>query len=227
MNRPSSHDWIDDFVEQAFAREAPQVEIEDEEAVEHGRPLTPSEIELARQELCQWQMPDTFAVAVKALCARCASKDWFNSPRLKFLHDAYVLSAFATAHEAESVRLAGSTEQWPDGYVKISGRAHNVEITSTHGGRRLGEEYRTVSGPTIDPVENWVARAESIPRHLDDVLRSKSEKRYSSPCWLVVYLNISEWGIRQSETEAVIAATKARYTDVFEAISVLWKERFY
>jgi hypothetical protein len=26
---------------------------------------------------------------------RCASKDWFNRPRLKFLHDAFVLARFA------------------------------------------------------------------------------------------------------------------------------------
>jgi hypothetical protein len=55
-----------------------------------------------------------------------------------------------------------------------------------------------------------------------------SDRRWvESSCWLVVYLNISEWGIRQSETEAIIAATKARYADAFEAISFLWKDRSY
>jgi hypothetical protein len=43
----------------------------------------------------------------------------------------------------------------------------------------------------------------------------------------LVYLNISEYGIRQKETEAVIAEVKTRYGQAFEAISVLWKGRLY
>lgn len=125
------------------------------------------------------------------------------------------------------MRLAGPSEQWPDGFVRLDGRDHNIEVTSTHGGRRLGQEYREVTGPTMDPVENWIARADLIPKYLDEVINAKGEKRYSSPCWLVVYLNISEYGIRQKETEAVIAETKVRYAHMFQAISVFWKGRLY
>jgi hypothetical protein len=46
-------------------------------------------------------------------------------------------------------------------------------------------------------------------------------------CWLVVYLNISEYGIRQLETEQVIAAAKARYAAAFVDVSVLWKGKLY
>jgi hypothetical protein len=59
------------------------------------------------------------------------------------------------------------------------------------------------------------------------VVRAKSQKHYGSSCWLVVYLNISEYGIRQKETEEVIALVKAPYAMSFEAISVLWKGRLY
>jgi hypothetical protein len=79
----------------------------------------------------------------------------------------------------------------------------------------------------MDPVEDWVARGESIPKYLDEAVGAKSRKRYSAPCWLVVYLNISEHGIRQEETEAIIAQVEARYAPSFEAISVLWKARLY
>jgi hypothetical protein len=79
----------------------------------------------------------------------------------------------------------------------------------------------------MDPLKNWVERAESIPRFLDEAVAAKSRKRYGAPCWLVVYLDISECGIRQKETEAVIAEVKARYGQAFEAISVLWKGRLY
>jgi hypothetical protein len=91
------------------------------------------------------------------------SKDWFNRPQLKFLEDAFVLARFARHRRADQVSLAGLSTQWPDGFVRIGKNTHNIEVTSTHGGRKLGEEYRTVKGPTMDPVDNWVARAESIP----------------------------------------------------------------
>jgi hypothetical protein len=127
----------------------------------------------------------------------------------------------------ESVRLAGSSEQWPDGYVKVLGKIHNIEVTSTHGGRKLGEEYRGVKTPTLDPISNWVARAESIPHFLSEAISAKTKKNYGSPCWLVVYLNINEYGVRHDETERVVGAIKARHAGSFEAISVLWKRKIY
>ena len=82
----------------------------------------------------------------KALRSRCASPDFFLQSRLKFLHDAYVLGKFARKLGAEEVRLAQRGERWPDGLVKVGNRAFNVEVTSTHGDRKLGEEYRKASG---------------------------------------------------------------------------------
>jgi hypothetical protein len=95
------------------------------------------------------------------------------------------LARFAVRQPAEDVRLAERVTKWPDGYVRIAGRAHNIEVTSTHGGRKLGKEYREVKGPTMDPLKNWVERAESIPRCLDEAVAAKSRKRYGAPCWLV------------------------------------------
>jgi|ERR1700730_13781627 len=138
-----------------------------------------------------------------------------------------VLAEFVGLRSVDSVRLACASEQWPDGYVKVGGKTHNIEITSTHGGRKLGEEYRGVKAPKLDPVNDWITRAVSIPHHLDEAIDAKSKKKYSSPCWLVVYLNINEWGIRQTETERAIEAAKARFSGSFETISVLWKEKVY
>jgi hypothetical protein len=111
--------------------------------------------------------------------------------------------------------------------VRAASKVHNIEVTSTHGGRKLGKEYREVKGLTMDPVEDWVARGDSIPKFLDEAVAAKSGKRYGAPCWLVVYLNISEYGIRQMETEAAISQIKLCYASSFEAISVLWKGRLY
>jgi hypothetical protein len=76
-------------------------------------------------------------------------------------------------------------------------------------------------------VEDWIERADSIPKYLDEAISGKRQKNYASPCWLVVYLNISEYGIRQLETEQVIAAAKARYAAAFVDVSVLWKGKLY
>jgi hypothetical protein len=83
------------------------------------------------------------------------------------------------------------------------------------------------TGLRSDPVEDWEARANSIPKYLDEAISGKTKKNYSSPCWLLVYLNINEYGIRQTETEHVIAATEARHAAAFVNITVLWKGRLY
>jgi hypothetical protein len=191
------------------------------------RLLSADERRDAQLRLAAFQAPAAFAALTNALCDRCGSEDWFNRPYLKFLHDAYVLAEFVTLAPVESVRLAGASEQWPDGYVRVSGKSHNIEITSTHGGRKLGKEYRGEKKVCMDPIENWIARADSISRYLRDAIEVKSKKNYGSACWLVVYLNINELDIRQVETERVIEGVKADFAASFEAISVLWKQKLY
>ncbi|MCP1912688.1 hypothetical protein J2R96_005168 [Bradyrhizobium elkanii] len=64
---------------------------------------------------------------------------------------------------------------------------------------------------------------------MDSAIRDKVTRygaRYSD-CWLVVYLNIHEWGIRQRQIEQVIAETMIRYSDYFQEVSVLWKGNLY
>jgi hypothetical protein len=221
-----ARDALDDWIDQAIEADPVALDI-DEIGEPSGPPLSSAEIEAAHAALTRWHAPDEFKKAVDALSGRCTSKDWFNRPQLKFFHDAFVLARFAQRLPANAVRLAEPAAQWPDGFMQIAGGIHNIEVTSTHGGRKLGKEYREVKGPTMDPVENWVERADRIPAFLDQTVAAKSQKHYSAPCWLVVYLNISEYGIRQKETEAVIRDVKARYAQAFVAISVLWKGQLY
>jgi hypothetical protein len=220
---PVDDDWIDKVLA------GDPLLIEEEEGERIGPPLSDSELDAGQRLLVDWQSPQNFSDTTMALCSRYKSAAYFNQPRLKHLHDAYVLAKFARLEEVESVRLAAPSEQWPDGFIKHCCQIHNIEVTSTHGGRKLGKEYRNVTGPTLsmDPVENWVERANSIPMYLDEAIGNKAKKKYASPCWLVVYLNISEYGIRQQETEKTIAETKDRYASAFYAISVLWKGKLY
>ncbi|NOJ48101.1 hypothetical protein [Bradyrhizobium archetypum] len=224
----SEDDPIDDeWIDKVLAGDPFPIEEEEDEPI--GRLLSDSELDAGQRLVIEWQSPQNFSDITNALCSRCKSAAFFNQPKLKYLHDAYVLAKFARLQNAESVRLAAASDQWPDGFIKFHGQIHNIEVTSTHGGRKLGEEYRNVTGSTLsmDPVENWVERANSIPKYLDEAIGNKAKRRYASPCWLVVYLNISEYGIRQKETEKTIAETKERHTSAFSAISVLWKGKLY
>ena len=223
---PAPRDALDAWIDQACEADPLPPYVEEIEP-ERGPLLTRSECDAVRIALAAWQAPEDFITATKAISDRCNSEDWFNRPHLKFLHDGYVLAEFVGLMPVEEVRLANSSEQWPDGYVKLSGKTHNIEVTSTHGGRRLGKEYRELKAPTLDPVSNWIARAESIPHYLDEAIGAKSRKKYGSAYWLVVYLNINEYDIRQKETELVIRSVKARYASSFEEISVLWKQKMY
>ena len=43
--------------------------------------------------------------------------------------------------------------------------------------------------------------------------------------WLVIYLNMSEWGIRQAETELAIAQIKQQNAESFDQLFVIWKDK--
>lgn len=220
-------EWIDDVCEADPLTD--DLDLEDDEHVPEGLPPTQEEIDAGYVELVRWQSARAFQKIEKPLRLRNADHDFFLQPQLKFLHDAYVLAKFAAKIGADQVRLADRRDQWPDGFVRINKRTIKVEVTSTHGDRKLGEEYREPRGMRFDPVEDWHSRADSIPTYLDNAIRDKVRRygaRYSD-CWLVVYLNINEWGIRQREIEQVIDKTMIRYSDYFQEVSVLWKGNIY
>jgi hypothetical protein len=221
-------DSLDEWIENFCEADPLPADLDDDGESVIGPPLATEEIQAARVRLARWQCAEAFYADTTALRERCAPPDYFLQSRLKFLHDAHVLAKFARLQGVDQVRLASHDENWPDGRVVIQNRRFNIEVTSTHGGRKLGDEYRnSTRGWRFDPWENWEARANAIPKYLDDAISDKSKKNYASPCWLVVYLNIDEHGIQQIETEQVIAATKARYAAAFVDIAVLWKGKLY
>jgi hypothetical protein len=219
-------DQLDDWIDKALEADPLPMEI-DEPTIERGPPLTDAELIVARDGLSKWHTPSEFISVTEDLCSRYGSEAWFSRPQLKFLHDAYVLAEFVRLTKVESVRLAPKSEQWPDGYVKIDGKVHNIEATSHHGGRKLGDEY----GKNADHVPKFIdgaqTRADLIPKSLDEAIGGKAKKNYSSKCWLVVYLNISGWGLDEREIKKAIFATKERYSQKFEAISVLWNAKSF
>jgi hypothetical protein len=170
-------DAIDRWIERALGTDPLPMEIDELEPLP-GCPLpTDGELQAGQGKLTIWQPPKQFRDTTEGLCSRCRSSEYFNRPQLKFLHDAYVLAEFVRLQPVESVRLASRSDQWPDGFVKLQGRVRNIEITSAHGGRKLGREYRGVSAPTLDPVSNWIGRADSISKYLDRGKHGSSTSR--------------------------------------------------
>lgn len=158
---------------------------------------------------------------------RCRSSEIFNNPRLNFLLDAWTLAEFTKHKPVDQVRLCRPSERWPDGQVRIGKEIKNVEITvALTAGRKMGDEYRpSLKKFTFDPVENWAARAESIPNALEKAISRKVAKRYGGGIWLVVYLNINDGGIRQREIEQTIMTIKQRHGQAFDSLFVIWKDK--
>jgi hypothetical protein len=92
-------------------------------------------------------------------------------------------------------------------------------------GRKMWDEYQPNAKPEHDPVHNWIKRANAIPGALEKAITDKLARRYSSRMWLVVYLNINDWGIRQAETERAIAEIKQRRAESFDQLFVIWKDK--
>jgi hypothetical protein len=137
------------------------------------------------------------------------------------------LAEFVRHHPVDRVRLAASSDSWHDGQVEIGPRTVNIEITiALTEGRRMGDEYKPSSMKLrLDPVENWIERAEEIPAALEKAIEKKVAKNYSSDLRLLVYLNINDGGIRQLETEQAIARVKQRHAHSFGGLFVIWKDK--
>lgn len=194
------------------------------------QPLQDSELRDVHVGLTNPRAPRDFQAAVEALHWRTRAKELFNNPRQKFLLDAWTLAEFAVRLKSvDQAWLSGPNEQWPDGYVRVDSATKSVEVTiALLPGRKMGKEYLTDSDIELDdPVEDWIARADAIPEALETAIRKKVAKRYGSGVWLVVYLNLGEYGIRQQQTELVIAQIKQKYAGAFDALFVLWKDKVY
>jgi hypothetical protein len=215
--------WLDDPAKWLDTDASTWIEFDNEAVVAW---LSENELTKAKDDLEQCRSSADFRKTVLGLCSRCGSSQFFNSPHCSFLRDAFVVAEFARHKNADRVRLARSSDQWPDGFVTIGGKDENVEVTiALMPGRRMGDEYRFDAKCELDPVHNRVKRAAAIPGALDDAIAPKIAKHYPIGTCLVVYLNIDDYGIRQLETEVAIAAVKQRHAASFGSIFVLWKDR--
>lgn len=189
--------------------------------------LTRNEITELKMRLAEWQAPAEMANVVKDATHRLGSINLFNQAGLAFLRDAWIAAEFGNIRQAEQGRLVADT--WPDFELKKDGQLEPFEaVEADDPKRRRGNDYRDGIGEVEDDsVEDWIARADQAPAWLETACRKKANKRYGARANLVVYLNLSEYGIRQKEVEKRLVSATEVVKEGFDAIWVLWKNRTY
>jgi hypothetical protein len=178
-----------------------------------------------RNELTRWQTPKEFAAKVEELAGPIKSEHLFNDPAAQFLLDAIPIAEFTKLRRTDFVRLSDQRDQWPDGQVGTPKLPVNVEVTEVlEEGRRRGDEYRNDGQAKTSNVEDWRKCAEAIPALLENGIQRKVGKGYDKDFILLVYLNMSTYGVLQKETVEAIANIKAKYAQHFHEICILWQE---
>jgi hypothetical protein len=122
-----------------------------------------------------------------------------------------------------------SIEDPPDGYISRGGDVMPAEVLEIlEPGRKRNLEFGPdAPGISMDPVEDWVRRANAIPNALAHGIQQKKSKKYPQSTELFIYLNIGEYGIRQKEIEEYIRLLLAEASAPFGAIHVRWKEKIF
>ncbi|MCC8937930.1 hypothetical protein H8A97_22960 [Bradyrhizobium sp. Arg62] len=179
-----------------------------------------------RKSLEAWRTPEQFKAKIDELADAVDSEALFNRNETQFLRDAMTLETFIRYRTTENVRLAQASDQWPDGQIGCPEQPINIEVTEVlEEGRKRGNEYKDGAKPLDGDAEDWRRRALDIPVQLEKAIKRKKKKGYGKKCKLVIYLNMSNYGVLQKETEAKIAAIKAKHAADFQEICVLWQQK--
>ena len=195
--------------------------------------LTPEKIEQHQEWLSEWHSP-TEVLAYVGDVNEFLGRYLFIQAGLAFLRDAWSSATFGHIRGASTIRLIEG--EWPDAELRFNDSVEPIECTEADvPGRRRGEEYREAedkAGPyglyvEDDPVENWIARAETAPEALRLAAEKKVAKTYSGKTHFLIYLNISEFGIQQNEIKACFLKSTEPAKDAFETVWILWKAAVY
>jgi hypothetical protein len=150
----------------------------------------------------------------------------------QWLRDAWLASKFATATNADSVRVV--PESPPDFEIEFrSGRVLPFEATIADlPGRQMAKEHIDLarSGSTYrsDPFEKWELRRELVPSSLESAcLRKCKNRKYTSDTSLLVYLNLGTYGLWRSEIQRELIEHTKIARHCFHAVWVLWSGEVY
>jgi len=188
-------------------------------------PIPKIELEEWKASLSQWHAPAEFVKCVDELKLKAGPCQFFNDPNIAFGRDAFVAGKSAAALAVDAVRLCQDT--WPDFELRCGGvdvQQYEVREADVED-RRRGDEYRAASRePQID---DWAARVCHVPGALRRAAAAKAGKRYPKSAGLVIYLNLSDYGWRRKEIEAVMHEATSPAKDAFREVLVLWDGRLY
>ena len=188
--------------------------------------VNPEVLAAGRCALERWHTAAEFTAKVEELAKLVKSDKLFNLAGVGFLLDAMVLAEFTKFRPTENVHLVEQKEQWPDGQTGTPQKPIDIEITEVlEDGRRRGDEYRNHQQPQDGTADDWRNRALAIPEQLEKAIQRKIGKGYAQKCILLIYLNMSNYGVLQKETEEAIAKIKAKYARDFDEICILWQEK--
>jgi hypothetical protein len=203
----------------------------DEMTIANAAPvsLSDEELRIERQKLEVWNTPQVFHDLVDALAAKFSLKERFNSPRLGFLLDAILLTEFALKLDgAKSLKLAGHSEQFPDGYVTPKhGKTLLVEVTEAdHEDRRRGAEYKADGKAKERPTDESEG-VNVISKELERVINKKARKHYRPKPTLVVWLNLDKKEIEEDDVLSALNDIRSQHAASFENIFLLWRQKLY
>ncbi len=187
------------------------------------------DIDQMRVDLSEWMVTADFARIELKFREKFAGYQFFNQAGLTFLREAYMASVMARGLGFANVRLSNKTEDAPDFFLKDLALQYDVEMVEVlEDGRKRGAEPWDSSAITSDPVENWIRRAEQIPSQLRNAVIKKRKKNYSDKNFcLAIYLNIGDWGIRQTEIENCFHENTAIAKDDFLIVWLVWKDKLF
>src|SRR5438309_1865601 len=179
------------------------------------RKLTDTERERWREQLQVRMSPHAMLELVDEL-HRITGSMMLVQAGLDFARDSWAAARFAKLRRADEVRLW--PEDRPDFEMKVNGTHELFEVVeAVEPNRRRGAEYKLFhtrlrageDGVEHDPVENWVTRANKAHGMLESAALRKASGHYDRSWGLVILLDLSEFGIRQSEIEACMAIATA------------------
>ncbi|MFK5980372.1 MAG: hypothetical protein QM488_15935 [Rhizobiaceae bacterium] len=192
--------------------------------------LTQQEIDLHRNWLEQWQEPASMLAYSDNVMDKMCSDHLFNQSGVGFLMEAFAAAEFAIYRSANHVQLM--SEDRPDFELRVNNKVEKWELTEGDiPGRKRGLEYRIPKSEKFqfedDRVEDWHVRADQVPEILRACATKKAGKNYPQGTRLLIYLNISVYGINQKEIEDCMAEATSPAKVAFQEVWVLWNREGY
>jgi hypothetical protein len=195
--------------------------------------FTRDERQAGRKRLTQWQTPAEMRLDAEQQMEKIGDKDLFK-PGLVFILEAWAAAVFAAERGASSARLLMADR--PDCELMFAdGAVEAFEIVEADIlGRKRGLEYQKQGASS--KVTHWDVEEWATPEQAGEVLQDRALKKakrahdlaqrgnaYPPGTRLLIYLNISDYGVNHEAIKNEFAASVQVATPWFSTIWILWK----